>query len=66
MKIANKGDLIQWTFESDDYPNISDKLKGKTFKSEVAIVFYDLKEYGVYPSYGMDLIPFEQAKILKK
>ena len=62
--IAKEGDVISWKFEDNDsFPTF---LRGNTYTAEVAMVDYKSKHYGVYPEYGVDLIPFENATIETK
>ncbi|MES2287664.1 MAG: hypothetical protein V4547_18355 [Bacteroidota bacterium] len=62
-QLAKRGDTIEWTFEDSD--KHADKLRGKTFQAEVATVNQEQAYYGVYASYGQDIIPFDQAKLIK-
>lgn len=59
-KIAKVGDKIRWTMHDN-----CGILSGKVFESEVAMVDLEEKHYGVYTDYGQDLIPFEDAVIIK-
>lgn len=61
MKIAKIGDTIEWSFPKDH----NTVFAGETHRAEVAMVDNDEKCYGVYASYGQDLIPFNEAKIIK-
>lgn len=62
---VKEGDIIEWSFKSDEYPHLGDELRGKTFSAEVAVVFKKQRECGVYASYGQDYIPFDDCKIIK-
>ena len=59
MKKAKIGDIIEWTIPIDSCSILS----GCNYKSEVIAI--NNKCHGVYTTYGCDLIPFEQAKIIK-
>jgi hypothetical protein len=61
-EMANQGDTIEWSFPEN---NQNKKFAGKTFRAKVAIVDRVNREYGVYSEYGQDLIPFDEAKIVK-
>lgn len=61
-EIAKQGDTIEWSFP-EDY--CDKQFAGKTFRSKVAMVNRRDREYGVYAEYGQDLIPFDEAKIIK-
>lgn len=53
MKIAKKGDLIEW------------ELDGKKYKAKVSIIEKFERSYGVYCEYGQDMIPFDEAIIIE-
>lgn len=62
--VAKQGDSIMWHFpENENHP---DKLKGKTFKANVAVVNLSDREYGVYAEYGQDYISFDKALLVKQ
>ena len=61
-EIAKVGDIIEWSFEED---STQKDFAGKTFRSEVLMVNYYEEHYGVIAEYGQDLIPFDEAKIIK-
>ena len=63
MEIAKIGDTIEWSFPAN-YGN--ENFDGKTFSAEVVGISDDEKDYYVYASYGQDIIPVEQAKIINK
>ncbi len=52
MILAKRGDTIQWEF------------KGEQYSAKVAMIDEEEKVYGVYCSYGQDLIPFNKAEII--
>ncbi len=60
MEIAKRGDTIEWTIKD---PN---PLFTGTHQAEVATVWEEKKEYGVYATYGPDIIPFKDATIIKR
>jgi hypothetical protein len=61
-EIAKQGDTIEWSFPEDHRDK---QFAGKTFRAEVGMVDYYEECYGVYAEYGQDLIPFNEAKIIK-
>jgi len=61
-EIAKHGDTIEWSFPEDDRDK---RFAGKTFRAKVAMVNRRDREYGVYAEHGMDLIPFDEAKIIE-
>jgi len=60
--IAEVGDKIQWSFGNEE--DIPEFLKNKTFVSEVIFINEKDKHYGVFTSYGQDLINFDKCKII--
>jgi|GEM_PF-4070919 hypothetical protein len=61
--IAKVGQKIRWHFgESKLTP---ERLRGKTFTSEVKMIDIEEKHYGVIASYGQDYISFKDAEIVK-
>lgn len=61
-EIAKQGDTIEWSFPEDDRDK---QFAGKTFRAKVAMVDKVNREYGVYAEYDIDLIPFDDAKIIE-
>lgn len=60
MEKGKVGDIIEWRFD-EDYGSF---LSGKTFQAEIAAVMED-GNYGVYTSYGQDIVPPNKCKIIK-
>jgi hypothetical protein len=58
------GDTIEWDFIGDEYKDYSKYYTENTFQATVGIITDNC--YGVYAEYGMDYIPFESAKLVKK
>lgn len=62
-RILRVGETISWTFDDDEKE--STETRGKTFKAKISMVDKKEENYGVYASYGQDLIPFDDATLLK-
>lgn len=58
MSVLKEGDLIEWNFEDEHQI----EMFGKTHQSEIAHVDMEDEVYCVYADYGIDKIPFSQAK----
>lgn len=59
-------DTISWSFGSEE--SIHPIFQGKTFYAQVAMICFEQRHYGVYASYGQDLIAFDDPtlKIVKR
>jgi hypothetical protein len=55
------GDTIEWSFADDD----TTIFKGKTFQGKISSINKGHKCYAVYCEYGVDMIPFNQCKLIK-
>ena len=62
MAILKVGDTIEWTLPDSEF---SRKLGKRTFQAEIAGVCLEDGDYGVYCEYGIDLIPFGDATLVK-
>lgn len=65
-KVAKHGDVIQWEMDPRDYDWCMEYYGKTTFTAKIAMVDLKNKDYGVYTEYGQDLIPFDQATIIKE
>lgn len=65
-ELAKQGDTIEWDFKDEKYDDYPNHLKGNTFQANVAVVNHKEREYCVYAEYGMDKIPFNGARVIKR
>lgn len=58
--LANRGDVIRYSL-GKEHGHIA-----CVYECEIAAVLMEEEGYGVYVSYGQDIVPFNQAEIIKR
>lgn len=61
--IGEVGDIISWKF--DDTDNVPEYLKNTEWSADIAMVDEKERHYGVYATYGQDLIDFDKCTLRK-